>query len=297
MVRRREEAIMEYPVRQSDSPAVNPTDLLDLARAVVRPAADLALRMRVQGVGGLSTKSTDTDVVTAADRAVERQVVEALSAARPGDTLLGEEYGGVVLGEVPGTGGGRAGERRVRWILDPIDGTVNYLYGLPQYSVSLAAAVDGVVVAGVVRNAATGEEWTATLGGGAYRDGVRLSGSTETRLGQALVGTGFGYDPARRQHQAAVLAGLLGHVRDIRRFGVASLDLCLAAAGMVDAYYEKGLNAWDHSAGGLIAAEAGLIVSGLAGAAAGPDLVLAAPPALYDELHAHLLRLDAAGGP
>jgi myo-inositol-1(or 4)-monophosphatase len=247
--------------------------------------------MRAQGVAGVTTKSTDTDVVTAADRAVERQVVAALREARPYDRVLGEEFGAgdAALG---GTGGSP-----VRWVLDPIDGTVNYLYNLPVYAVSLAAEVDGTAVAGVVCNAATGQEWTATLGGGAYTRGRRLGGSTQNLLAQALVATGFAYDPARRAHQAGVLAGLLSNVRDIRRFGSASLDLCMAAEGSVDAYYEKGLNAWDHAAGGLIAAEAGLLVTGLAGAPPGPHLVMAAPRGLHESLHDILLALDASGGP
>lgn len=259
-------------------------DLLKIAVEVARDAAETARRMRAEGVSGVATKSTDTDVVTAADRAVERQVVAALAGLRPGDTVLGEEYGGA------GAGG-------VRWIVDPIDGTVNYLYGLPQYAVSLAAEVDGVVMAAVVRNAATGEEWTATRGGGSFRDGRRLGGSARTALGQALVATGFSYDPARREHQAGVLTGLITRVRDIRRFGSAAIDLCLAAEGAVDAYYEKGLNAWDHAAGGLIATEAGLRVDGLSGTGPGEAMVLAAPPALFDPLHALLVDLDAAGGP
>jgi myo-inositol-1(or 4)-monophosphatase len=261
--------------------------LLALAVDVAGAAADTARRMRVGPVEAVATKSTDTDVVTAADRAVERQVAAALAAARPGDALLGEEYGGDAE-PVPGA---------VRWILDPIDGTVNYLYGLPEYAVSLAAEVDGAVVAGVVRNAATGAQWTAVRGGGAWRDGRRLSGSLERTLGQALVATGFGYQPERRAHQAAVLTGVLPRVRDIRRFGVASLDLCRAAEGTVDAYYEKGLNPWDHAAGGLIAAEAGLRVAGLSGAPAGPTMVVAAPEPLFGPLHDLLVELDAAGGP
>ncbi len=174
---------------------------------------------------------------------------------------------------------------------------MNYLYGLPQYAVSLAAEVDGVVVAGVVHNPATGDEWTATLGGGAWRGGRRLTGSVRTTLDQSLVATGFGYDPARRAHQGAVAAALLPRIRDIRRFGAASLDLCLAAEGSVDAYFEKGLNPWDHAAGGLVASEAGLLVSGLDGAPAGPDMVVAAPPAIFGALHDALVELDAAGGP
>jgi myo-inositol-1(or 4)-monophosphatase len=273
--------------------APDPAELLEVARAVVRPAADLARTMRRGGVGEVATKSTDTDVVTAADKAVERQVFEALRRLRPGEPVLGEESvgaAGVPAGPPAGGGG-------VRWILDPIDGTVNYLYGLPQYAVSLAVEVDGAVVAGVVRNPATGEEWTAVRGAGAYRDGQRLTGSRVTSLGQALLATGFGYEPARRGHQARVLAALLPQVRDVRRLGAAALDLCLAAQGAVDVYYEKGLNLWDYAAGGLVAAEAGLLVTGLAGAPPGPDLVLAAPPALHGELHDRLLALDAAGGP
>ena len=260
-------------------------ELLAVAVEVARAAADLARRLRAEGVSGVSTKSTATDVVTAADKATERAVRDALSARRPGDTVLGEESG-----ESAGTG-------RVRWILDPIDGTVNYLYGLPQYAVSLAAEVDGAVVAGVVVNAANGEEWTATRGGGAYRADRRLSGSAVTELGQALVATGFGYAANRRAHQAGVLARLLPLVRDIRRLGAAALDLCYAAEGRVDAYYEKGLNLWDHAAGGLIAAEAGLLVTGLSGAPPGPDLVLAAPPGIHAALHDRLVAFDAAGGP
>jgi myo-inositol-1(or 4)-monophosphatase len=265
-----------------------PKELLEVATEVVRAAAALARRLRAAGIGEVSTKSTPTDVVTAADKAVERQVVAALRQVRPGDAVLGEETG---------VSNGSAGADAVRWILDPIDGTVNYLYDLPQYAVSLAAEVGGRVVAGVVHNPATGTEWTATRGGGAWRDGRRLGGSGVSDLGQALVATGFGYDPARRAHQARVLAGLLPKIRDIRRFGAASIDLCLAAEGAVDAYYEKGLAPWDSAAGGLVAVEAGLLVTGLSGAPPGPDLVLAAPPGIHQALHDELLHLDAAGGP
>ncbi|WP_306215204.1 inositol monophosphatase family protein [Actinoplanes sp. RD1] len=262
-----------------------PGELLAVAVRIAREAAETARRMRAEAITDVETKSTDTDVVTAADKAVERQVVDALARERPGEGVLGEEYGDSA-----------AGTSRVRWILDPIDGTVNYLYGLPQYAVSLAAEVDGEVVAGVVRNAATGDEWTATRGGGAWRDGRRLRGSARTTLDQSLIATGFGYDAARRAHQGAVLAGLIAEVRDIRRFGAAALDLCLAAEGSVDAYFEKGLNPWDHAAGGLVAAEAGLRVSGLDGAPAGADMVVAAPPAIFGALHDALVRLNAAGG-
>jgi myo-inositol-1(or 4)-monophosphatase len=263
-----------------------PGALLGLAVQVAREGAATARRMRSEAIGDVQTKSTATDVVTAADKAVERQVIEALRAARPGDAVLGEEYGDTAAG----------GGSGVRWILDPIDGTVNYLYGLPQYAVSLAAEADGVVVAGVVINAATGDEWTATLGGGAWRGGKRLHGSAPSGLGQALVGTGFGYDARRREHQGRVLAGLITQVRDIRRFGAAALDLCAVAEGTLDAYYEKGLNPWDWAAGGLIATEAGIVVSGLGGAAPGIEMLVAAPPAVHGPLHEALVALDAAGG-
>ncbi|MCZ7376110.1 inositol monophosphatase family protein [Micromonospora sp. WMMC250] len=269
--------------------APSPRELLAVALGVARDAAATAYRMRVEGVSVAATKSTVTDVVTAADRAVERQVLDALRELRPDDAVLGEEYGTRDTGPVAPDG--------VRWIVDPIDGTVNYLYGLAHSAVSLAAEVDGVVVAGVVRNVHTGEEWTATVGGGAWRDGVRLRCSGEVDLGQALVGTGFGYDAARRAHQGQVVAGLIAHVRDIRRLGAAALDLCLVAEGRLDAYFEKGLAAWDLAAGGLVAAEAGVRVGGLAGAPPGPDLVVAAPPALFGPLHDRLAKLDAAGGP
>jgi myo-inositol-1(or 4)-monophosphatase len=259
-------------------------ELVVLASHVARRAAETARRMRTHGVREVTTKSTATDVVTAADKAVERQILADLRAARPGDAFLGEEFGG------------DSGSGPVRWIVDPIDGTVNYLYGLGQYAVSIAAEVDGHIVAGVVHNAATDDQWTATSGGGAWRDGRRLAGSGETDLAQALVGTGFGYDARRRHHQGAVLAGLIDRVRDIRRFGSAALDLAAAAEGRLDAFYEKGLQAWDLAAGGLIAREAGLLVTGLRGREAGVDMALAAPPALHGALHDRLAELDADGG-
>jgi len=267
----------------SEFPAAD--QLLSIAVPVAREAAATARRMRAEAITDVETKSTRTDVVTAADRAVERQVVSSLRTIRPHDGVLGEEYGE----NTPESGA-------VRWILDPIDGTVNYLYGLPAYAVSLAAEVDGVVLAGVVINAATGDEWTATRGGGAWRGGRRLRCSTRTDLSQVLLGTGFGYDAKRRAHQGAVLAQLITRVRDIRRIGVASLDLCSVGEGLLDAYYEKGLNPWDHAAGGLIAAEAGALVGGLEGAPPGLDMVVAAPPAIFGPLHDALVELDAAGG-
>jgi myo-inositol-1(or 4)-monophosphatase len=224
-------------------------------------------------------------VITAADIAVEHLVVEALAAARPDDSMLAEE------------GGETVGTSAVRWILDPIDGTVNYLYGLPHYSVSLAVQLRGEIVAGVVHNPVTGEEWTAVRGGGAFKNGNPIQCSTVTQLGQTLLASGFGYAMERRAYQARVLAGLMPIVRDLRRIGAASIDLCFAAEGRVDACFEKGLSLWDYAAGGLIAAEAGLVVSGLRGIPPGPNMLLAAPSGIYDRLHAVLVELDADGGP
>jgi myo-inositol-1(or 4)-monophosphatase len=265
-------------------------ELLQIAVAVTRRAAQAAQELRGEGIHQVATKTSRTDVVTEADRAVERLVVTHLSEIRPADAVLGEEYG-------PAGPAGPARRGGVRWILDPIDGTVNYLYGLAPYAVSLAAEVDGQVVCGVVREATTGEEWTAVRAGGAYRGGRRLAGSPVAELGQALVATGFAYAARRRAHQARVLAELLPEVRDVRRLGSAAVDLCLAAEGRVDAYYERGLNPWDYAAGVLIASEAGLRVSGLGGAPPGPDFVLAAPPGIYQALHDRLVKLDAAAGP
>ena len=215
-------------------------DLLALAVRVAEGGAALAQDAREQAITQVRTKSTDTDVVTAGDQAVERYILGELAAARPDDAVLSEESG--ALGDPAGAA--------VRWILDPIDGTVNYLYGVPYYAVSLAAEVDGVVVAGVVRNAATGEQWTAVRGAGAYKGehgrGRRLTGSTETELGSRSSPPDSATTPARRAHQARVLAGTADQIRDIRRFGAAALDLCAAAEGIVDGYYEKGLNLWDH---------------------------------------------------
>lgn len=259
--------------------------LLALAVDLVRRAGALVLAGRASASDDVTTKSTPTDVVTGVDRAAERLVIDALHAARPDDGVLGEE------------GGERYGTGRVRWILDPIDGTVNYLYGLPAYAVSLAAEVDGIMAVGAVYNPVIDELWTAVRGGGAWLGDRRLHGSAVTSLDRALIATGFGYDAQRRKSQAAVVATLLPEVRDIRRFGAASLDLCSAATGRVDAYFERGLAAWDLAAGGLVASEAGLLVTGLRGEPAGSDMVLAAPPALHGLLHDRLVALGADAGP
>ena len=260
--------------------AADPSSLLDIAVDLARQAGRLALSMH-GGLGGHDTKSTPTDVVTAADRAAETLLVEGIRTARPGDGILGEE------------GASDDGTTGVRWVVDPIDGTVNYLYGLPQWGVSIGVEVDGAAVAGVVFDPAKDELFTAVRGAGAALNGRPLRCTSATELSQSLVATGFGYDARRRAAQAAVLPVLLPAVRDIRRVGAGALDLCAVAAGRVDAYYELGLSPWDMSAGLLIATEAGARVGGLRGAAPSGAMVLAAAPGVFDALHDLLVSLDA----
>jgi fructose-1,6-bisphosphatase/inositol monophosphatase family enzyme len=247
----------------------------------------------------VQTKSSPTDVVTEMDRKSEALITSRIRARRPADAVLGEEGGQ--------TSGGPAGHESpdgrasVRWVVDPLDGTVNYLYGLHDWAVSIAAEVDGTVVAGVVEVPRRGETFTAMAGHGAWlrRDEgtLALHCSAGVPLGQALVGTGFGYDAGRRQVQGEVVAALLPQVRDIRRGGSpprgpCSVDLCSVAAGRLDAFYERGLNYWDFAAGGLIAREAGATVGGLAGKAESTSLTVAAGPGLYQQLEAFLGRLN-----
>jgi myo-inositol-1(or 4)-monophosphatase len=228
------------------------------------------------------------------DRRSEALITERIRAVRPGDTVLGEE-GGQTLGG-PDASAGPGGASRVRWVVDPLDGTVNYLYGLPDWAVSIAAEVDGSVLAGVVEVPRFGETFTAVAGQGAWlqRSGtaIRLRCAAGTALAQALVATGFGYDSGRRRVQGEVVAALLPHVRDIRRGGSAAVDLCSVAAGRMDAFYERGLNYWDYAAGGLIAREAGAVVGGLAGRPESTSMTVAANPDLYRQLAAFLTRLD-----
>jgi myo-inositol-1(or 4)-monophosphatase len=239
----------------------------------------------------IDTKSSPTDVVTEMDRRSEALITERIRGSRPGDTVLGEE-GGQTTGAAasPGVPG------RVRWVVDPLDGTVNYLYGLPDWAVSIAAEVDGVVVAGVVEVPRFGETFTAVAGQGAWlrrRDTVAaLHCNSPVALGQALVGTGFGYDSGRRQVQGEIIAKLLPQVRDIRRGGSAAVDLCSVAAGRMDAFFERGLNYWDYAAGGLIAREAGAMVGGLGGQPESTSMAVAAGPELYRQLDIFLSRLN-----
>lgn len=266
--------------------AAGSTELLDIAREVALAAGRLVLRRRAEGVEVAASKSSPEDIVTHADRESEALIRSLLAEARPDDGFLGEE------------GGADAGSSGLTWVVDPIDGTVNFLYGIPHYAVSIAV-VEGEpepatwrALAAAVVNPAVGEVFTATAGGGAFlgTDPIRVAPASD--LSQCLVGTGFSYSARQRLDQAAIVAKLIGRVRDIRRMGTASLDLCAVACGRLNAYYERGLKPWDHAAGALVALEAGASVRGLRGAAATGEFLLTAEPAVATQLENLLLELS-----
>jgi myo-inositol-1(or 4)-monophosphatase len=304
-------------------------ELATLASSVAGEAAELLMSRRGR-VGLVRTKSSPTDVVTEMDRAAEDLIRDRLLAARPGDAFLGEEGGQYDSGAAGGSGGssplastaggsggssplastagGSGGSSplasTVRWVVDPIDGTVNYLYGLPDWGVSIAAEVAGEIVAGAVCLPTRRVLFSAACGGGAWLETSsppgrqRLSCNAGVPLAAALVATGFAYGAAQRASQGRVVAAVLPRVRDIRRSGSAASDLCSVASGQVDAYYERGLKYWDLAAGALIAREAGAMTGGLRGEAAGTAMTIAASPGLFAELHDLLASLDedATGG-
>ena len=334
----------------------------DAAAAAGRLLADQGAQARPEVV---ETKSSLTDVVTEMDRRAEALITKRIRAARPGDAILGEEGGETHGAPGPQEARDPSSPAAVRWIVDPLDGTVNYLYGQADWAVSIAAEVAGTIVAGVVAVPLHGETFLAVRGQGAWLHSTAERGSAtevpaaaglsgtggppgagclpatagspgtgalaaaggppatagspgaggppgagglpgagrpagalqlrctrEVPLGQALVGTGFGYLPGRRRVQGEVVAALLPQIRDIRRGGSASVDLCMVAAGRLDAFYERGLNYWDYAAGALIAAEAGARVTGLAGRPVSTSMTVAAGPGLYEELTAVLAALN-----
>ena len=261
--------------------AADPAELLDIAVALAAEAAALLVEGLSRARTTIETKSSGTDMVTEMDRAAERLIVDGLLAARPNDGILGEE------------GTDRSGSTDVRWVIDPLDGTTSYLYRQAGFAVSIGVEVEGTSVAGVVHDPLHGDVFTAVVGGGAFRNGAGISASTETDLCRSLVATGFSYEPARRQRQADALTKLIPHIRDIRRLGAASVDLCSVACGRVDAYYERGLHPWDHVAGALIAREAGALVGHIDGSPESHDFTMAAPPALYEPLRTLLLAAGA----
>jgi myo-inositol-1(or 4)-monophosphatase len=260
--------------------------LLALAEEAARRAGRLLRDGRPADLGVAATKSSPIDVVTEMDLAAEKLITDFLAEHRPDDAILGEE------------GGASRGTSGVRWIVDPLDGTVNYLYGLPQWAVSIAAEADGEVVAAVVAAPMRGETCRAVLGGGAQRltngaDPETLCPRPSPPLDQALIGTGFNYVATVRTAQAAVAQRLIPQVRDIRRSGSAAIDLCDVAGGRLDGYYERGLAPWDLAAGDLIAREAGALTGGRPGRRPDGDLTVAAAPGVFAVLQPLLDELGA----
>lgn len=258
-------------------------DLLQLAEQIAREAGALARRRRDEGVRIAATKSALADIVTDADREVEDLIRTRLAAARPDDGFLGEETGA------------ERGSSGVTWVVDPIDGTVNYAYGIPHYAVSIAAVTgeptpaEWVAQVGVVYTPVLDELFRAARGSGASLGSRRLAVSTATDAG-ALLATGFGYDPATHDGDLARVRRVMPLARDLRRGGAASLDLAYVAAGRIDGYFERGLHPWDHAAGGLLVEEAGGVLGGAPGGRPGREMTIAARPCLFEELESAIFR-------
>ena len=259
------------------------SSVLEVAVAAARDAGRLLMEFRTRELSGLTTKTSDTDLVSDADRAAEKLVVGAITAAFPADAIVGEE------------GASSAGTTGRRWIIDPIDGTTNYVYGIDAFCVSIGLEDEDGPLAGCVYDPARDQTFTAVRGGGAELDGRPISPSPVTVLGQALVGTGFSYRSDQREWQARVVSQLLPQVRDIRRLGSAALDLCWVAAGRLDAHVERGLAPWDHAAAALISEEAGASVR-----RPGPDepwgLVMASAPGISAQLFDLVDQAEKAAG-
>ena len=266
-------------------------ELEALAVEVASAAARSVLVRAAEGVSSVGHKSTPTDLVTDIDRAIEAELVAALRAGRPGDAIRGEEGG--VHSSAATTAGG---DEVVEWVLDPIDGTVNFVLGIPLFAISVAARVAGTSVAGCVVDPNRGEIFHARLGGGSFLQSAagsrRLTGPRSIPLSEAVLGTGFAYATEVRSRQARVVAEIIGRIGNVRRMGSAALDLCYVGAGRLDCYFESGLADWDMAAGMLVATEAGVRVGGLEGHRLN-DGVLAAPESFFDELAALLIDLGA----
>lgn len=257
------------------------SELLALALEAARRAGALLRDGRPADLGVAATKSSPIDVVTEMDIAAEKLITGFLAENRPDDGFLGEE------------GASSAGSSGVRWVIDPLDGTVNYLYGLPTWAVSIAAERDGVTLVGVVEAPMRRETFRAVLGGGAYLNDRPVRCRPAPPLEQALVSTGFNYVTTVRTHQASVAARLIPRLRDIRRGGSAAVDLCDVAAGRLDGYFERGLYPWDLAAGDLVAREAGALTGGRPGAPADGELTVAATPGVFEPLQALLEEYGA----
>jgi len=256
-------------------------ELLEVALDLASRAGALLRDGRPEHLDVAATKSSPVDVVTEMDLASEKLVAELLAARRPEDGLLAEE------------GSGSEGSSGVRWVVDPLDGTVNYLYGRPDWAVSVAAELHGRTVVGVVEVPARGETVHAVLGRGAYVNGRRAHCRPSPPMAEALIGTGFGYLRERRVRQAAVVREMIPRLRDVRRAGSAAIDLCDVGCGRLDGFYERGLNPWDYAAGALVASEGGALVGGRPGEPASTELTVAASPGVFDPLQRALEELGA----
>ncbi|MEY4130795.1 MAG: hypothetical protein RLZZ31_919 [Actinomycetota bacterium] len=259
---------------------VDANELLQLAVATARETADLLLAS-VNTELKIDTKTSATDLVTEIDRAAEKIIVERITKARPQDAILGEE------------GADRPGTSGVQWIIDPIDGTTNFVYGHPGFAVSIAAEFNGMPLIGVVHDPMHNEVFSAVRGQGAFCNGNPIAVRSTTTLETSLIATGFGYSSDRRRAQAGVMANLSGSIRDYRRMGAASVDLCSVACGRVDAYFERGLQKWDYAAGALIASEAGALLGDLNGGDCSSYYCIAATPAVFNELCQALIDAGA----
>jgi myo-inositol-1(or 4)-monophosphatase len=255
--------------------------LLEIALEAARRAGALLRDGRPADLGVAATKSSPIDVVTEMDIAAEKLITTCIGQLRPADGFLGEE------------GASSEGTSGVRWVIDPLDGTVNYLYGLPSWAVSIAAERDGEVLVGVVEAPMRGETYQAVRGGGAFVNGAPARCRPAPAFSHALVGTGFGYLAERRAAQAEVVRTLVPQVRDIRRGGSAAIDLADVGCGRLDAYFERGLNPWDLAAGALFAREAGALTGGRPGEPASGELTVAAPTGLFEPLQELLEGLGA----
>lgn len=262
-------------------------DLLELALEAAHRAGVFLRESRPDDLGVAATKSSPIDVVTEMDIEAEKLITGFLAEHRPDDTFLAEEGSRADDGRSPSGGSG------VRWVIDPIDGTVNYLYGLPNWAVSIAAEYKGETVVGVVEVPSRGETYRAVLGHGAFLNAKPVHCRPSPSLDQALIGTGFNYVHECRTAQAEVVRQLVPQVRDIRRSGSAAMDLCDVGAGRLDGFYERGLNAWDYAAGDLVAREAGARTGGRPGEPLSSELAVIASPGVFADLQPLLDELGA----
>lgn len=250
--------------------------LRSLAEAIARDTGAWLTAQRRVGVGETTAKSTATDLVTWFDQEAERRIVTRLRTCRPHDTIMGEE------------GANHDGTSGITWLIDPIDGTTNFVYDLGGFAVSIGAHDAQGALAGAVYVPSSGELFSAHRHGGATCDARPITPGSTAETSQALVGTGFSYRADRRHAQARRVAAMMPHIRDIRRLGAAAIDLCLVACGRLDAYFEQHLNPWDTAAGLLIAVEAGCACGDFSGGPPRPDEVLVTAPALFESMSALL---------